>query len=45
MLELVALVAKRRKYELFEVAYKHCESVASEEHKDKCREWLVLGYK
>jgi adenine-specific DNA-methyltransferase len=42
---LVEIVSKYRKCEAKEFAYKHCEAMASEEHKQQCREWLIVGYK
>jgi len=42
--DLVKLVSKYRKCEVKEFAYKHCESVASEEHKQKSKEWVVIGH-
>jgi len=41
---LVEMVSKYRKCEFKEFLYKHCEAMASEEHKQKCREWLIIGY-
>lgn len=41
---LVAIVSKYRKCEAHEFAYRHCEAMASEEHKQKNREWIVIGY-
>lgn len=43
--ELIDIVSKYRKCEVKEFVYQHCESMASEEHKQKCREWLVMGWK
>lgn len=42
---LVEMVSKYRKCEAKEYAYKHCEAMASEEHKEQCREWLIVGHK
>jgi hypothetical protein len=42
---LVDMVSKYRKCESSEFAYKHCEAMASEEHKRQCKEWLIIGYK
>jgi adenine-specific DNA methylase len=42
--KLVTIVSKFRKCEAKEFVYRHCEAMASEEHKEKCREWLVLGW-
>lgn len=42
---LVGMVSKYRKCEAKEFLYKHCEAMASEEHKQKCREWLVIAWK
>jgi len=43
--DLVKIVRKYRQCEYKAFAYKHCEAMASEEHKEQCREWLVLGWK
>jgi len=42
---LVEVVSKYRQCESKVFEYRHCEAMASEEHKLKCREWLVLGWK
>lgn len=42
--ELVGMVSKYRKCEAREFVYRHCEAMASEEHKEKCREWLIIGH-
>ena len=42
---LVEIVSKYRKCEASEFKYKHCEAMASEQHKEKCREWLIVGHK
>ena len=42
---LKEIVSKYRKCEAKEFAYRHCEAMASEEHKQKSKEWLVLGWK
>lgn len=42
--KLVEMVSKYRRCESKEFVYKHCEAMASEEHKQKCREWLIIGY-
>lgn len=41
---LIEIISKYRKCEAREFIYKHCEAMASEEHKQKCREWLIIGY-
>ena len=43
--KLVGIVSKYRRCEAREFAYKHCEAMASEEHKKQCKEWLIIGYK
>jgi len=43
--KLRAIVSKYRKHEATEFTYKHCEAMASEEHKRKSREWIIVGYK
>ena len=43
--ELVEVVSKYRKCEAREFAYAHCEAMASAQHKEKCREWLIIGWK
>lgn len=43
--KLVELVRKFRSCEYWEFAYKHCEAMASEKHKQQSREWLIIGYK
>ena len=42
--KLVGIVSKHRKCEAKEFAYQHCGAVASEAHKQKSREWLILGH-
>lgn len=42
--KLVGIVSKYRKCEAKDFAYVHCEAMASEEHKQQCREWLVMGW-
>lgn len=42
---MVEIVSKYRKCEAREFAYRHCEAIASEEHKQRSREWLVIGWK
>ena len=42
--KLVEIVSKYRKCEAKEFSYQHCGAVASEEHKQKSKEWLILGY-
>jgi adenine-specific DNA-methyltransferase len=41
---LVEIVSKYRRCEAKEFIYRHCEAMASEEHKKKSREWLIIGY-
>ena len=41
--DLVGIVSKYRKCEAHEFNYQHCAAVASEGHKQKSREWLILG--
>jgi len=41
---LVEVVSKYRKCEAKEFSYRHCEAMASEEHKRKSKEWLIIGY-
>ncbi len=41
--DLVGIVSKYRKCEAHEFHYRHCAAVATEEHKQKSREWLILG--
>ena len=43
--KLVEMVTKYRRCEANEFAYKHCEAMASEEHKKQCKEWLIIGCK
>ena len=43
--DMVRLVQKYRSCDYKEIAYQHCASVASEEHKKKSREWLLIGHK
>ena len=43
--KLVGIVSKYRRCEAREFAYKHCEAMASQQHKEKCKEWVVLGWK
>jgi len=42
--KLIEAVSKYRRCEAKEFLYRHCEAMASEEHKQKCREWLVVGW-
>lgn len=42
---LTGMVSRFRKCEAKEFEYRHCEAMASEAHKAKCREWLVMGWK
>jgi adenine-specific DNA methylase len=41
--ELTEIVSRYRLCEVQEFAYRHCEAMASQEHKQKSREWLVIG--
>jgi len=41
---LVEIVSRYRKCEAKEFSYRHCEAMASEEHKQKSKEWVILGY-
>jgi len=43
--KLIQKVTRFRKCIAMEFVYRHCEAMASEEHKEKCREWLVFGWK
>lgn len=43
--ELVEIVSRYRRCEASEFEYKHCEAMASEEHKRKSREWVVCAWK
>jgi len=45
IVRLVDIVSKYRPCESKTFAYKHCEAMASEEHKRQCKEWLIIGYK
>ncbi|MDP8229475.1 MAG: DNA adenine methylase, partial [Candidatus Gorgyraea atricola] len=42
--KLIGIVSKYRKCQANEFIYRHCEAMASEEHKKNCREWLLIGY-
>jgi adenine-specific DNA methylase len=42
---LLNMVAQYRRCDGKEFSYRHCESMASQQHKEKCKEWLVLGWK
>ena len=42
---LLNMVAQYRRCDGKEFSYRHCEAMASEQHKEKCREWVVLGWK
>lgn len=42
---LMDIASKYRKCESKVFAYKHCEAMASEEHKSQCKEWLIIGHK
>lgn len=43
--KLVEMVSKFRRCEAKEFEYRHCEAMATEKHKEQCREWLVIGWK
>ena len=43
--KLVDIVDQYRKCEAKEFEYEHCRSMASKEHKQQCREWLVIAWK
>lgn len=43
--DLLAIIRKFRQCEAVVFAYRHCEAMASEEHKQQCREWLVTAWK
>ena len=43
--KLTDIVSKYRKCETREFRYRHCEAVASQRHKEACREWLIIGCK
>ena len=43
--KLIGIVSKYRMCESREFVYRHCEAMASEEHKQQCREWLVIAWK
>lgn len=43
--KLVEMVLRFRKCEAKEFVYRHCEAMATEKHKEQCREWLVIGWK
>ena len=43
--KLVGIVSKYRQCEAREFEYRHCEAMASEEHKRQCREWMVIAWK
>ena len=40
---LVEIVSRYRKCEAKEFSYRHCEAMASEAHKSKSKEWVILG--
>ena len=40
---LVEMVSKYRKCQAKEFSYRHCEAMASEAHKQKSKEWVILG--
>lgn len=42
--KLVDIVSKYRPCEASEFAYQHCGAMATEEHKQKSKEWVVIGY-
>ena len=41
--QLVDIVSKYRKCEAKEFAYRHCEAMASEKHKEASREWIITA--
>lgn len=43
--KLTTIVSKFRKCEAKEFAYRHCEALATQAHKEKCREWLITAWK
>ena len=43
--KLIDIVDQYRKCEAKEFEYEHCRSMASKEHKQQCREWLVIAWK
>lgn len=43
--KLVEMVSKFRKCEAHEFAYRHCEAMATEQHKQQSREWLVIAWR
>jgi len=43
--KLQELVRKFRNCSIRDFEYRHCEAMASEEHKRKSREWVVFGWK
>jgi len=43
--KLVEMVRKYRQCEYWSFAYTHCGAMASEEHKQQSREWVLIGYK
>ena len=42
--KLVDMVSKYRKCEAKEFNYRHCAAMATDIHKQKCKEWLIIGY-
>jgi adenine-specific DNA methylase len=43
--KLVQMVKKYRSCDSWEFAYQHCGAMASEEHKQQSKEWLIIGHK
>lgn len=43
--KLIEMVSGFRKCEAKEFEYRHCEAMATEQHKQQCREWLVIAWK
>ncbi len=43
--KFVQMVSEFRQCEAHELAYRHCEAMASEQHKQQSREWVVLAWK
>lgn len=43
--KLVGIVSKLRRCSAKEFNYRHCEAMATEAHKQNCREWLVIAWK
>lgn len=42
--QLVTMVSKHRRCIAHEFSYQHCGAVASEEHKQNNKEWVILGH-